>query len=191
MFKSLAEKLATPAEGMRASIERLEGLNNQAQRLGFMSIHHALDCLARVRPSFTREGDGSWTMHRTVSLANTYPPEGPKPGDITYVSTKDLARKEPPVTGVNDEISEDVDFVTVRVSADKFPPPPETCADAAARLPGIGDQVQLKSGGPSMTVVYSDLSEIGVSWFDRDVNLCCEDFPPESLEPFSDEKFSF
>lgn len=64
---------------------------------------------------------------------------------------------------------------------------PMTCADAAARLPNVGAQMQLKSGGPAMTVVYADCTEIGVSWFDQSGNLCTEDFHPECLQAHSDE----
>lgn len=68
---------------------------------------------------------------------------------------------------------------------------PMTCADAAAQLPQIGAIVQLKSGGQFMTVVYSDLDEIGVSWFCDRGHLHSEDFPPDCLSTVKHDDVPF
>ena len=54
-------------------------------------------------------------------------------------------------------------------------------------MPGVkvGDVVQLKSGGPRMTVVSTESNPAGVlcAWFDE-AETKSSRFPPEALEPF-------
>jgi len=51
-----------------------------------------------------------------------------------------------------------------------------------------GDQVRLKSGGPTMTVRnedYNNPNEVWVDWFDSNGNNCQASYNKEQLEPIS------
>lgn len=66
---------------------------------------------------------------------------------------------------------------------------PATCAEFAERYGRKpGDLVVLKSGGPSMTVLYSCCSEVECAWFDGH-KLEVRDFPLEAIEASSEMPF--
>jgi uncharacterized protein YodC (DUF2158 family) len=45
----------------------------------------------------------------------------------------------------------------------------------------IGDIVQLKSGGPTMTVTGSERRGVRCDWFGKDEDARCEEFPVDAL----------
>ena len=48
----------------------------------------------------------------------------------------------------------------------------------------VGDQVELKSGGPPMTVDFVGEVSVKCKWFDGDRKLQTGNFQPDSLKPW-------
>lgn len=52
---------------------------------------------------------------------------------------------------------------------------------------GEGQLVQLKSGGPIMTVVTTNIGGVNCTWFDDKDKLQNNTFPAHVLKPYEDE----